>query len=1105
MVHSGLAVGEGAFEVVDGACVVGARRFLDRDRLDALAGFTARYERLAGSGQDQGELLSLGRELYRWLDGDEAGITRLRDRAPRPLVFEVCGPQRPSAEEWALLGAPFELLADADGFWAEDPFLRFSVVRRLGPAAPPEALDTYRLGVAFMASAPRGQVELDFDAEEAAILAATGAGQLDLHVEDSGDPEELGHRLAELAAMSAVHLSCHGLNRWSPPDSTRPGQPVLLMEDAGGNDRHTTAAELVPRLPAARPRLLFLSACLSATAATRGAGGPETAGTGPLVHSYATALIEAGMPAVLGWDGSVGDEAATAFAGVLYGALADRHDLAVAVGDARRGLLTAGTDGRKRDWHLARLWLGPQGGGPIVGGATKRSMVPATHGHTSFLAKERQQVPVASHAMFVGRRRQLQEALKALRSGDSAVVLLHGSGRLGKSSLAARIANRRRDLALAVVFEHYGALSVVDSLATALQSHPPARDLLEQGRKKVGDDPNRLEELLTDLLSGPCRQAGDGCPLLLVVDDLERILVAGPDTHHRVATDHVPVMTALLRAFNPALTDSRLLLTSRFPFGLGGLEEHVHAIPLPSFSDVDQRKLERRQIEAAAALSAGVGTDGRLALLERVRTVSRGNPGLQDLAGLRLVLSPAVPPDRAEDVLNQMEAWLRGGGLPEEERAREFLENLAIDALHDVAGPANRDLVRALSVLDVPVPVAVADAMAAEVGGAVIALRALGLVDVVEDLVDHRVHAVAPNAVAAARLSGPTPAEQTAVATVALPTLFAAWGGVAGLARRPRRPNLALSRLGVLADDPTVVATCAADAVLQLSAEDPTGAAALGGEAIDLLDRHEQPPSQSLLIATAKAFLTAGDGPRGDELLDRGLQASGASRSTGDGINPSEAGTLAVEFGRRLVERGKPDEAQAMFEQAVRHFEEAGDVRSEAITWGQIGDVHHARGDLDEALRIRREQELPVYQRLGDVRSEAITWGKIGDVHYQRGDLEEASRWQSRRLEVNRRLEDRDGVAATLWDLAKIDLARGDTAGALPRLEEAFTLLERVGRAEGLAIVGERYGSLLLVAAGQDQEAMVVLRRSADAYRRLGRADNAERVQAMNDANERRQ
>ena len=66
-----------------------------------------------------------------------------------------------------------------------------------------------------------------------------------------------------------------------------------------------------------------------------------------------------------------------------------------------------------------------------------------------------------------------------------------------------------------------------------------------------------------------------------------------------------------------------------------------------------------------------------------------------------------------------------------------------------------------------------------------------------------------------------------------------------------------------------------------------------------------------------------------------------------------------------------------------------GAERASALAAGAIADILQARGDLDEALRIRREDQLPVYERLGDVRSRAITMGKIADILQARGDLED--------------------------------------------------------------------------------------------------------------------
>jgi hypothetical protein len=205
--QAGLFISGSRFEVLCDDEAVGPRRDLDGAAVAALAKFAERYAalRITAAEAAAAGLLSLGRDLYEWLDGDAGQLTQLRERAPRPFVFEIRGPRTPSDAQWALLRAPWELLADEKGFWVQDVLLTFSPVRRLGQPATPATIDDYRLGLAFMASAPRGQRELDYEAEETAILRAVGEGEVDLFVEESGDPEELGHRLRDLIApMSAL-------------------------------------------------------------------------------------------------------------------------------------------------------------------------------------------------------------------------------------------------------------------------------------------------------------------------------------------------------------------------------------------------------------------------------------------------------------------------------------------------------------------------------------------------------------------------------------------------------------------------------------------------------------------------------------------------------------------------------------------------------------------------------------------------------------------------------------------------------------------------------------------------------------------------------------
>ena len=87
-----------------------------------------------------------------------------------------------------------------------------------------------------------------------------------------------------------------------------------------------------------------------------------------------------------------------------------------------------------------------------------------------------------------------------------------------------------------------------------LEAHEPAAKLIAERRPLVRDDPAALRPLLVQLLSGPCKWANDGGkPLLLLVDDLERVLEADPaGGRHRVQTDVRPVLAALLHAFDAA-------------------------------------------------------------------------------------------------------------------------------------------------------------------------------------------------------------------------------------------------------------------------------------------------------------------------------------------------------------------------------------------------------------------------------------------------------------------------------------------------------------------------------------------------------------------------
>ncbi|WP_308285651.1 tetratricopeptide repeat protein [Actinoplanes hulinensis] len=1089
---AGVVIDGSGFEIVADDRRIGERRALTEADEALLSALGVRYLRAVQAQATDDVFLTLGRELWAWLDGDQGQLTVLLDRAAVPVTFEVRGPRSPSERVWAVLRAPFELLArPGGGFLAADAVRRFGVVRRLGePAAAVVESDGFRLGLAFMASSPRRQHELDFEAEEAAILEAVGDARIDLVVEDTGDPNRLGQRLADLGGMPVVHLSCHGVNRY-PVRPGQPGEPVLMMEDEVGGDLPVTAADLVRALTPT-PRLLFVSACLTATPS--GAAGHLPAGAGRRAgvvdvepeampaHSMATALVSAGIPAVLGWDGSVGDRAATMFAGVLYEQLSRRVDPVVAVGDARRTLLNCDERMVRADWHLARLWLGPAGGRPLVAGAGWRSRVSAVQGTKVFLDRKRH-VPVAAPDMFVGRRPELQRALRALRGQDKVGVLLHGQGRLGKSSLAARIVDRCPQLAPAVVFGDYSAAAILEAVDEAVHADRNARELIRDRRPEVRDRPEALGELLIDLLSGPCAQGGGGRPLLLVIDDLEQVLVPDPNGPHRLEPRVAAVLAGVLRAFDPNHTDSRLLVTSRFQFALGGVEDRLEQIALRPLSMVAQRKLLNRQQQQPQVVSQR--RPERDALAERAMVVSRGNPGLQDLIGLRLVYSDQVDGGRAEAAVAGMEAYLRQGQTPADADLRVFLENLALDTLIEQAGPVHRELLRDLSLFELPVPEPVAAVLAERVGGSMARLVGLGLLDVFPDGYDPQRRALAVNALVAGRIDPLDAAEIPDLARVVAEPLYAAWGGdVEG--DRDLGLDLQLTRIALHADTPQIVSACAAGAVAALRSGPAVDAFRLGREAIALLDRHRVAVPLLLLRRVADAAKTSGDGDATGRLYDRAsrqAQADGPHQS-----DPLDRARVAAEHATYLIGRGELQQAEHLLRQAHHLFTSAGSDLEAAACQGTLADILYQRGDYDEALRIRREVQLPVYERLDDARSAAVAWGNIADILYHRGDYDEALRI---RREVELPVYERQGAtreAAIAWGkIADILYQRGDYDEALRiHNEEALPVFERQGATREAAVTWGRIADILFERGDYDEALRIRREVQLPVYERLG-------------------
>jgi 3',5'-cyclic AMP phosphodiesterase CpdA/tetratricopeptide (TPR) repeat protein len=190
-----------------------------------------------------------------------------------------------------------------------------------------------------------------------------------------------------------------------------------------------------------------------------------------------------------------------------------------------------------------------------------------------------------------------------------------------------------------------------------------------------------------------------------------------------------------------------------------------------------------------------------------------------------------------------------------------------------------------------------------------------------------------------------------------------------------------------------------------------------------------------------------------------------------------------------LEDRGDLDEAlHIRRQQELPVYERLGDQRERAIAVGKIADVLQARGQLDEALRIRREEELPVHERLGHQRERAITMGKIADVLQARGNRDEALRIRrEEELPVYEMLGDQHSRAVTMGQIADVLQVSGNLDEALRiRREVQLPVYEKLGDQRSRAVTMGKIADVLQ-ARGELDEALRIRREDElPVYEKLG-------------------
>lgn len=336
------------------------------------------------------------------------------------------------------------------------------------------------------------------------------------------------------------------------------------------------------------------------------------------------------------------------------------------------------------DWHLLRIYRDSRAIAKLVTPpfTDDREELKPLQAENDFLDANNQ-IKVASRFEFIGRRRQLQRCLQALKKNSGYFgVFIHGMGGLGKSTLTARLCTRvraQRDKYQQVVL--VGDLDEVRLLRELINKYerfPGIPAMLNQPEMSLK---GRLQNFFATIESTRIDQ-----PVLLVLDDFEQNISQGNINENslRMSAEAYRVFEAICAALQQNQAVSRLIVTCRY------------LCPLPKNSLFQ---------EALAGMNASdIDKKGRLLPDEtrksreypRIVQIADGNPRLLEWLAT-VLLQPNL--DKAE-ILTQLE-----------QTEQRFREDILAETLLNTLTQEEQKFLACLSVFKLSVPVEIISAV----------------------------------------------------------------------------------------------------------------------------------------------------------------------------------------------------------------------------------------------------------------------------------------------------------------------------------------------------------------------------------------------------------
>ncbi|MBN3959037.1 tetratricopeptide repeat protein [Nostoc sp. NMS8] len=180
---------------------------------------------------------------------------------------------------------------------------------------------------------------------------------------------------------------------------------------------------------------------------------------------------------------------------------------------------------------------------------------------------------------------------------------------------------------------------------------------------------------------------------------------------------------------------------------------------------------------------------------------------------------------------------------------------------------------------------------------------------------------------------------------------------------------------------------------------------------------------------------------------------------------------------------GEVERALNYYEQAL-NLCPAEDEQELAAIYYFLGILKADKGEVDEALALYN-QSLEINERVGNVQGKAATLQCLAIIYANKGEVDEALALYNQSLEIDERIGNVKGKAARLHQLAGIYADKGEVEQAIALYNQSLEIFERIGNVQGKAATLQCLAGIH-ANKGEVEQAITLYNQSLEIEERIG-------------------